>query len=231
MTMDGVLEHPFFGIILSVAAYAAGQWLRRKTGSVLANPLLVATALIVATLHLLPISMRQYRAGGSIITLLILPATTALAVHMDRAWGALRANILPILGSCAIGSATSIGSVYFLCRWFGIDAVVTTSLLPKSVTTAISIDLSESTGGIVAITVSAVILTGIFCAVLSPLLVSLFSLKDSVATGLAFGVSGHAIGTARSLEIGETEGAFSGIALGLSGILTSVLYFLYQAIA
>lgn len=222
--MDAVWEHPFLGLTLSIAAYGAGLWVKRKTGSALANPLLVAAALVIAALHVFSIPLERYRAGGALVTLFIIPATTALALQVDRHWSLLRANALPVVGSCLTGSLVSIASVYGLCRLFGIDETVTASLLPKSVTTAIAVELSVRTGGLPALTVSAVILTGIMSVVASPVLARALSLRDAAANGLAMGVSGHAIGTSRALEAGETEGAFSGVALCLSGVVTSVVY-------
>ncbi|MCD8139971.1 MAG: LrgB family protein [Planctomycetaceae bacterium] len=221
---DLLFSQPSFGIALSIGAYAVGVWVKKKTGSALANPLLIATILIIALIAWTPITLDHYRLGGAMITMFIVPATVVLAIQIDHQWTALRANLLPVLGGCVIGSLASIGSVWLLCRLFGIDPAFTASLLPKSVTTAISIELSERTGGLPSLTVSAVILTGITSAILSPLIIRLLRLKDRIAAGIAIGASGHAIGTARALELGETEGAFSGIALGLSGVVTSVIY-------
>ncbi|MCC8190709.1 MAG: LrgB family protein [Planctomycetes bacterium] len=223
MTAD-LLAHPFFGLALSIAAYAAGSWLRRRTGSSLANPLLVAAVLVAMVVRWTPFSLDQYRQGGAIITLFIIPATTVLALPISRQWAVLRANAIPILGGCAVGSMSSLASVWCLCRVFALDDAITASLLPKSVTTAIAMELAENSGGIASLAVSAVILTGLISAIASPLLIRLVRLDDPVARGVAIGVSGHAVGTARALEMGETEGALSGIALGVAGILTSVLY-------
>ncbi|MCD8349252.1 MAG: LrgB family protein, partial [Planctomycetaceae bacterium] len=211
-------------IVLSIGAYAVGAWVKKKTGSALANPLLIATVVVIAVINWTPITLDHYRLGGTMVTMFIVPATVVLAIQINHQWTALRANLLPVLGGCLIGSLASIGSVWLLCRLFGIDPAFTASLLPKSVTTAISIDLSGRTGGLPSLTVSAVILTGITSAILSPLVMRLLRLKDRIAAGIAIGTSGHAIGTAKALELGETEGAFSGIALGLSGVVTSVIY-------
>ena len=114
-------------------------------------------------------------------------------------------------------------SVYGLCRFFGLDDAMTASLLPKSVTTPIAVSISESRGGVVPVTVVAVIFTGILGSILSPLLIKLFCVKDSMTAGLAIGASSHAIGTSKALEIGETEGAMSGLAIGICGIITVLL--------
>ena len=134
------------------------------------------------------------------------------------------ANIVPVAIGCAAGSAVSVFSTWGLCRLFGIDGAVTASLLPKSVTTAIALELVEKNGGVAGIAAPAVIVTGIFSAVFSPFMIKTLRLKDPVAAGVAMGASGHAIGTAAALELGETQGAMSGIAIGIMGIITSIIF-------
>lgn len=226
---DSLLSHPYCGLVVSVAAYAFGCRVKAKTRSTLANPLLLSSVAVVLLIYCTPLTLEQYRAGGGLITLFIVPATVALALQINRRWDALRANWLPVAGACVVGSAASIASVWLLCRAFGIDGEAVVSLLPKSVTTAIAMDLSERSGGLPSLTVSAVVLTGMTSAILSPLFLRALRLKNSIAAGVAIGMSGHAIGTARALEIGETEGAFGGIALGVAGVATSVLYALWGA--
>lgn len=222
--IDAALSHPYVGMIVSIAAYGAGAWVKAKTKSPLANPLLVSSVLVIAAIHVSPLTLAQYRNGGEVITMLIVPATVVLAIQIDRQWSVLRANAAPILVGCVVGSLVSMASIWVLCRWFGIEDTVTLSLLPKSVTTAISIELSEKSGGLPSLTVSAVILTGMTSAVFSPLAMRFAGLKNPVGAGVAMGVSGHAVGTATALEMGEAEGAFAGIALGLAGVATSVFY-------
>lgn len=221
---DTLLSHPFLGLVVSIGAYAIGSWIKTKTNSPLANPLLIATILVIAAIHLTPLTLSHYQNGGAMVSMFIVPATTVLAIQISRQWLMLRENLLPILGGCLVGSLVSIASVWLLGRLFGLDATMTASLLPKSVTTAIAMELSEKAGGISSLTVSAVILTGLISAVLSPFLMRILKLKNGIANGLAMGTSGHAIGTAKAIEMGETEGAFSGIALCVSGVVTSFLY-------
>ena len=114
------------------------------------------------------------------------------------------------------------GSVFLLCRLFGLDEAMTWSLLPKSVTTPIAVGIAESHGGISSITVAAVILTGIMGSILAPFLIRIFRVKDSMTAGLAIGACSHAVGTSKAIEIGETEGAMSGLAIGICGIVTVV---------
>jgi putative effector of murein hydrolase len=158
------------------------------------------------------------------ITMFIVPATTILALRIYRQRSLLRANIIPILLGCLAGSFASIGSIALLCRLFSIDKAVTLSMLPKSVTTAIALELSVKNGGLGGLTVSAVIVTGVFSASFNPFFIRLFKLKDPVAAGVALGASGHAIGTAAALEQGEIQGAMGGIAIGIMGIITSLIF-------
>ena len=157
------------------------------------------------------------------------PATACLAVSIYSKIDLLKKNWLPVLVGCAVGVVTSVGSILVMCRLFGLDRDMTISLLPKSVTTPIAVAVSEGHDGMVAITVAAVIVTGILGNLIAPFLVKLFRIRDPLAVGLGIGACSHAVGTAKALEMGETQGAMSGLAIGLCGILTSVaaLFFEY----
>lgn len=222
--METLFSSPAFGLVVSIAAYGVGFWVKKRVRSALASPLAIGTALVILLLALSPVKLEEYQEGGRIISLFIVPATTALALQIYRQWKALKANLLPILAGCLAGSLTAVFSVWGLCRLLRLDEALTASLLPKSVTSAIAIELSAKIGGIPALTVCLVVFTGIVSAVLSPMLVKLFKLRDPVAIGVAIGTSGHAVGTAKAVEMGETEGAMSGIALSLSGVITSLLF-------
>jgi putative effector of murein hydrolase len=186
--------------------------------------MLIANVLVILVIIYTPVTLEQYLAGGNIITMFIGPVTVILALRIYHQRSLLRANIIPILGGCIAGSAASLFSVLFLCRLFEISEVLTVSMLPKSVTTAIALELSGKNGGLAGVTISAVIITGTFSSAFSPFFIKLFRLKDPVAAGIAMGSSGHAIGTAAALELGETEGAMSGLALSITGIITSLIF-------
>lgn len=221
--MEAVLQSPLFGIVLSIAAYSAGLWLNRKLKSPLVNPLLIAIALVILFLNALGIPPKAYNRGGAVISLFLAPATAVLAVSVYRQLEVLKANFLPVVLGCLAGALTSMGSAYLLCRLFGLDDRLIASMLPKSVTTPIAMEISRQGGGIVSVTVAAVVLTGILGAVFAPLLIRVFRIKSPVATGVAIGASSHAVGTSRAIELGEVEGAMSGIAIGVSGIITVLL--------
>lgn len=220
--MAELFASPFFGIALSVIAFWVGVRIQKKTGLVLCNPLLIAIVLVSAVLLVCRIPYESYNQGGAIINMFLAPATACLAVSIYTQINLLKENWLPILVGCTAGSITSMGSIYLMCRLFRLDEAVSVSLIPKSVTTPIAVSISENLGGIQAITVVAVIITGILGSILAPVLIKLFRVKDPVAAGLAIGACSHAVGTSKALELGETEGAMSGLAIGICGILTVI---------
>jgi putative effector of murein hydrolase len=222
--VDYLVSLPVCGILISIVCYAIGVQVRKFIPTPFTNPLVIANVLIILIIVFSPLTLEQYMAGGNIITLFIVPVTVILALRIYRQRALLRANLIPIAAGCAAGSAASFFSVLFLCRLFGIDRDITVSMLPKSVTTAIALELAQKNGGLSGIAATAVIVTGVFSAAFSPFFAKVFRLKDPVALGLACGASGHAIGTAAALEMGETQGAMSGIAISLMGIVTTIIF-------
>lgn len=218
--MEELLVSPYFGIALSVAAFGVGVKLNRKLKTPICNPLIIAIVLIVAVLLIFRIPYESYNVGGEIINMFLAPATACLAVAIYTKIDILKQYWLPIVIGCAAGSAASMGSVYLLCRLFGLDESMTASLLPKSVTTPIAVSIAEPAGGVVPITVVAVIFTGILGGIFAPLLIKIFRISDPIAAGLAIGASSHAVGTSKAIELGEVEGAMSGLAIGICGLIT-----------
>ena len=228
--MRELLQSPFFGITLTVAAYVLGMKIQKKSGLVICNGLVLAALMIIALLTAFHIPYEDYYVGGSIINMFLSPATVCVAMSIYAKRDVLKRNLLPVLVGCTVGAVTSVLSVWALCRAFGLDAALTASLLPKSVTTPIASAIAESHGGIVSITAVAVIFTGIVGNLCAPLMIRLFRVKDPVEAGLGIGACSHALGTAKALELGETEGAMSGIAIGLCGIVTKVLALFFGAL-
>ena len=218
--MSEIFETPYFGVALSVIAFWIGVKLNRKLKTPVCNPLIIAIVLVSAVLLIFRIPYESYNQGGEIINMFLAPATACLAVAVYTKLQILKEYALPILVGCAAGSAASMGSVYLLCRLFGLDESLTVSLIPKSVTTPIAVSIAEPAGGMVPITVVAVIFTGILGGIFAPLLIRLFRVSDPVAAGLAIGASSHAVGTSKAIELGEVEGAMSGLAIGICGIIT-----------
>lgn len=221
--MSALTGSVYFGAGLSIIAYWIGVKIQKKTGLVVCNSLLIAGLLIVAVLKLTGISYEDYNQGGSIITLFLAPATACLAVTIYSKIDLLKKYWLPVAAGCLAGMLVSMGSILLMCRLFGLDHEMTMSLLPKSVTTPIATAVAGGHGGIVSIAVAAVIFTGILGNLTAPLLIRLFRVKEPLAVGLGLGACSHAIGTAKALELGETQGAMSGLAMGLCGLLTAVV--------
>ena len=221
--MSAWVSSPFFGVAVTILAYWAGVKFQKKTGLVICNNMLVTVVLLIGVLLIFHIPYESYNNGGAIINLMLGPATTCMAVTIYRKRELLKKNWLPVLLGCLAGVVTSVGSILVLCRLFGLDTSMTASLLPKSVTTPIAAAVSADHGGIISITVAAVAFTGILGNLLAPFLIRFFRVKDPLAAGLGIGACSHAIGTAKAMELGETEGAMSGLAIGVCGIMTALL--------
>jgi len=212
----------YFGIALSVAAFWVGVKIQKKTGWVVCNPLIIAIVLVAGILLVFKIPYESYNEGGQIINMFLGPATACLAVSIYSRLELLKKNWLPIVVGAACGSLTSMISIWLMCRLFQLDSVMTASLMPKSVTTPIAIGISESNGGIVPVTVVAVILTGILGSITAPVLIKIFKVEDPMVAGLSIGACSHAVGTSKAVELGETQGAMSGLAIGICGIMTVI---------
>ena len=225
--MSELLYSPFFGLMVTAVAYTVGVKIQKKTGLVICNGLALAALMIIALLLVFGIPYEAYSTGGSLVNLMLSPATVCLAVTIYRKLDILKKNLLPVLVGCAAGAVASVVSVWALSHLFGLDRALLTSLLPKSVTTPIATALSQSNGGIVSITAAAVIFTGILGNLAAPLMVRLLRVKNPVEAGLGIGSCSHAIGTAKAMELGGTEGALSSVAIGLCGIFTTVLALLF----
>ena len=221
--IDTVLSSPFFGLSLSAAAWCVGLWLQKKTRWVLCNPLVIAGVLIIAVLAVFRIPLEDYRAGSDMIKLLLGPVTAVLALNIYNQRQVLRDYFVPVLAGCLAGSIASLLSVLALCRLFQMEGILTSSLLPKSVTTAIALGIAESRGGIPGIAAGAVALAGVVGAVFAPLFAKWFRISNPVAEGVAIGACSHALGTTKAMEIGPLQGAMSSISLCVCGILTSFL--------
>lgn len=218
--MEALYTSPYFGVALSVIAFGAGVRIQQKTKSALCNPLIIAIVLIIGVLLVFKIPYDSYNNGGEIINMFLAPATACLAVSIYTKLSILKKYWLPIIVGCIAGSLASMASVYGMCRLFRLDQSLTMSMLPKSVTTPIAVSVTQAHGGVVPVTVVAVIFTGILGSIAAPLFIRIFKVSDSVAAGLAIGACSHAVGTSKAIEIGEVEGAMSGLAIGICGVVT-----------
>ena len=221
--IETVTRSPLFGVFLTLLAYIIGTYINKKTGKVYLNNLLIAYIVVIGTLLIFKIPVENYNNGANIITSCLAPVTAVLAISIYNQRKKVKENLLPIIVGTLAGSITSICSVIVLAKLFGLDWPTTASVIPKSVTTAIALAISDSLGGYIAITAICVVITGCSGNILSPYLIKLFRFTDPVAEGLAIGTASHALGTSKAIELGEIQGAFSSIAITFAGLITVVL--------
>lgn len=212
----------FFGAALTLLAYGAGLWLRRRCRLALCNPLLLAILFVMAFLTATGTEYETYEAGAKYLSYLLTPATVCLAIPLYEKLHLLRENWKAVAAGILSGVLTSLLTVLAGCLLFGLSKRDYITLLPKSVTTAIGMDVSKELGGYVSLTVAAIIVTGIFGNLIAEPILRLFRIKEPVAKGVALGTSSHAMGTARAMQLGETEGAMSSLSLAVAGLLTVI---------
>ncbi len=218
-----LVNHPLFGVMLTLVSFEIGKKIYQRCRVALFNPMLIAVILIITTLLLFDIPVASYEKGGDILSFFLGPVTVVLAFPLYRQLSLLKENLFPILIGIFVGVITAIVSVLFLGKLMGLDDIVLLSMAPKSITTPIGIELSKSVGGIQAITILGIVVTGITGAIVAPFLCDIFRIRNKVARGVAIGVSSHAVGTSKAIEMGEVEGAMSGLAISLAGVITIVV--------
>lgn len=210
----------YLGVFLSIGSYLIGLSVKKKTGLALMNPLLIAVTITIALLSVLDIPYEAYNQSAKLLSSLLTPATICLAVPLYEQLALLKKHKTAILAGILSGVITSLICVLALCFLFGLDHASYVTLLPKSITTAIGMGLSEKLGGYVSITVAVIIITGILGNMIAESLCKAFRITEPVARGIAIGTSSHAIGTTRAMEMGQIEGAMSSLSIVISGILT-----------
>lgn len=221
--MTDLLSISVLPVLLTLLAFRVGQFLQEKTKSPICNPILVAVILVLLTLGGTGMELSVYQQGATMLSWLMTPATICLAISMYEQFRALRENIPMILTGVAAGAVSCLGMVLVFSLLAGFDSALTVSLLPKSVTTAIGVPLSQIAGGVASVTTAAIILTGITASVLGPWLCRIFRLTDDISRGVAFGTAGHVIGTAKANEFGPLTGAVSSLSLVVAGLLTALV--------
>ena len=209
----------YWGLTLSIAAYLFACWLKQKTKLAFLNPILVSVIVIIAFLLGVGIDYDTYNKGASYLSWLLTPATVCLAIPLYK-----QLHLLKKHGAVSItsGVATSAVSIFLMCRVLGLSHTHYVTLLPKSITTAIGMGVSEEAGGIVTLTVISIIITGVLGNMVGETVLKLAKIDHPVAKGLAFGTSAHAVGTAKALELGEVEGAMSSLSIAVAGLLTVI---------
>jgi predicted murein hydrolase (TIGR00659 family) len=222
--MGWLTDSPLFLLFLTLFAYRIGREARDRTGGhALAQPVLIAIVIIGTTIEVLDIGYPSYRSATEIIAFWLGPATVALAVPLHRQAHRLTGFLVPMVIGIALGAVVSIVTGYVLVRALGGSEVLATTMAPKAATTPVSLAISGSVGGIPALTAVFAIVIGIVGAVAGPWALDLLRIRDRRARGLALGAASHGIGTSRALREDETEGAFSGLAMGLTALATSLL--------
>lgn len=217
-----LLESQFFGLFLSLAFFQLARWLNRKAGREVISPLLFATLLCIAVLLVFDIDFEVYNRGAQYLDVLLTPATICLAIPLYRQYELLRRNAVAVLAGSVAGVAAHMAGCLLMLAVFRLEAAEFITLLPKSITTAIGKSLSAELGGYPAITMAAIMITGLFGAAIAPVLLRLFRVRDPLAQGLAIGTASHAAGTSTAVQMGEVQGAASSLAIVVTGLLTVI---------
>lgn len=219
---EALAQSAFFGVVLTLGCYMIGLWIRKKVKLALVNPLLTAVLLIVSVLLVFDIDYESYSKGAQYIDFFLTPITVCLAIPLYRQLELLKKYPKAILGGVAAGVLTAMVSIFVLSIAFGLNHEQYVTMLPKSITTAIAIGMSDKMGGIVTITVVAISITGILGNICAETVCRMFRIENPIAKGLAIGTSAHALGTAKAMELGEIEGAMSSLSIVIAGIMTVV---------
>ena len=212
----------YAGVTISLTAYALGAWLKRKFGFAFFNPLLISIIVTIIALVGTGVDYDTYNKGAQYLTWLLTPATVCLAIPLYEEWELLKNNAKAVILGVLAGVITSLVTVYVCAKIMGLNHQNYVSLLPKSITTAIGMGVSEELGGYVTITVAVIIITGVIGNILGEAICKLFRIKEPISKGLALGTAAHAIGTAKAMELGDVEGAMSSLSIAVAGILTVV---------
>ncbi|WP_295154713.1 LrgB family protein [uncultured Brachyspira sp.] len=218
------IQNPIIPIAITLIAYIISYTIYIKTKFPILTPLVTSVILVGFSLYFMQVPYSVYNeSGGKFVNAMVGPATVVLALPIYRNLPILKANLAVILISIAIGSSIGIIGIFVSAKLMGISEALFPSLLTKSVTTAIAVDITANMGGIKSITVLSVTISGMIGAITAPYICKICKIKSPLAIGLAIGTSSHAVGTSKAIEIGETEGAMSGLAIGIAGALTVVL--------
>lgn len=215
-------ESVFFGVAVSIITYELGTFLKKKLKMTIFNPLLVSIIAVIIFLLAFDIPYDSYYAGAKYLSYLLTPATVCLAIPLYEQVELLKKHSKAIIAGLVSGVLTSAVSVLLLAFLFGFDHREYVTLLPKSITTAIGMGISEELGGYVTITVAVIIVTGVIGNILAETICHLFKIEEPVAKGIAIGSSAHALGTVKAMELGEIEGAMSSLSIAVAGLLTVV---------
>lgn len=218
-----ILNIPLFGITLCVVVYLFSEWFLRRFEIYNLPPILVSAFVIVNLILFTPgLSYDGFNVGGQFISMFLGPATIALALPFYKKWQLVKANAMAIGSGICFGTLLSIVGIFALSKLLGVSEQMMVSMIPKSVTTPIAIEIAKTIGGIPPITTATVIMSGCFGASVNHRILALVGVKNDLAAGLAIGLSSHGIGTSACARVNMTQLAISGVAMGLTGIATSI---------
>lgn len=217
------INSPFFGILCSLIAFEIALWIQKKTKLLVLNPLLLSIVFIIVFLMITGIDVSVYQQGGNLINMFLGPVTVVLAVPFYQQLQSLKHFLVPILAGVLLGTCAAMSSILICSLFLKFQPEVIASLLPKSVTTPIGIEISIQLGGIPSITVLNILVTGIVGTMIAEVACRVFGIKNPVAKGIALGTSAHAIGTSKAFQYGNVEGAMSSLAIGVAGLMSVVL--------
>ena len=225
---DFFLNSVFFGVAISLVSYFIGTILKKKLKLQIFNPLLISVILVILFLLIFKIDYSVYEKGAQYLGYLLTPATVCLAVPVYEKLNILKKNKTAILVGVLSGVITSLLLTLGLSAVFGLEHRDYVTLLPKSVTTAIGMEISKELGGYVPLTVATIVITGILGNVIGELVLKIFCIKDPIAKGIGLGTSAHVVGTAKATELGEVEGAMSGLSVVVAGVLTVIVGIIFS---
>lgn len=219
----------YAGVTISLISYAIGAKLKRKFGYGFLNPLLISIIVTIIVLISCNISYETYNEGAKYLSWLLTPATVCLAIPLYEEWELLKNNAKAVLLGVFAGVITSLVTVFVLAKMMGLSHANYVTLLPKSITTAIGMGVSEELGGYVTITVAVIVITGVLGNIFGELICRIFRIKEPISKGLALGTAAHAIGTAKAMELGDVEGAMSSLSIAVAGVITVVFASLFAS--
>ena len=220
----------YFGVAISLVGYVIGVQLKKKFKLAVLNPLMISIIFVVGAVLLFKLDYPSYKKQAEILNYLLTPATIALAIPLYQQLSLLRKNLLAVICGIISGVFASMSSVLAMSVLFSLSHEDFVTLLPKSITTAIGMGVSEELGGIQTITVAVIIVTGVLGNVIGEGVCKLFRITEPISRGLALGTAAHAIGTAKALEMGEIEGAMSSLSIAVAGLLTVVFASFYAMV-
>lgn len=220
----------FLGVLLTLVGYQLGFFLKKKWNIALFNPLVIATVFVMLVITVSGMDLEVYEEGSHYISYFLTPATICLALPLYDKWKVFKKHYKAVVSGIVVGVFTNLMCILLLAMCFKLTHTEYVTLLPKSITTAMGLEVSHQMGGIVSITVFSIIVTGVFGAVIAPYLFKVFRIHMPIAKGVALGTGAHAIGTSKAIELGEVEAAMSSVSIVLTGSITILAMLFFQTL-